>query len=717
MVSVLETEAYHSNCPNFRSFEWKYDSAAIRFASAAFSVAVIVVWCLYFILLSSILLAYNTAVAADRQTEQRTIIEHTEVSIITNTMEYIVPDPLSLRFQKPVRRTYRYWNPHSDWLPLECHDVNDSNSSDVLAHNALHPSGIYGTCLELSTGLLNTMNHPGPNSSYSGVPPPVHTNFLNRDQIVQNPPAQDDANTRHSFATHQFPSYAGFSSNVRLQENTAYSNLPEPQNTLPISGFDPYKTNNMGVFIKEERLDLDSGYSPCIAPPHQQSLNIASNSIRCPTGTADSYNHHPLGPPNIEPQGLASSGTSAALNMSEQHPMSNMLDVNGCEYTTASTDLETFIPPYVATNASISSGRNHFRIHDPLESFSERRLPSETIQYKSQTYSSNSPHSDAASLYLPKIEDFEDTGSWKMDTAMQLTPETRDSNDLDDPSPRHHLIPAMCNYNIANLTENLPLYHTINDHVKQEDLDTSSACMEPPHGSNNTNASISNIWEVSTHTDGSVKVDSNTSVEEDIDHSIMTELDAFFNQITTAGDYSPDCPSTHETGDVNAPNSYNVNSGNNPVASEPGDCQHSKGQVIRDAGSEETQPRRRKHRPRKKANLSEGAQPQRRKHRPRKKPNVLPAEVEHCQETEVPDVSQHQTPSERRSNPKDRYFCLDRDCKYSAEMGFTGFVTSGDAQRHINKNGWHTTKKHYRCTLLHATGQNKQFRRADGLIE
>ena len=661
------------------------------------------------------LLAYNTATAADRQTEQRTIIEHTETSIITIKMEYIVPDPLSLQFQKPVRRTHRYWNPQPDWLPLEFHDVNSFNNSDILAHNALHPSGIYGTCFELNTGLLNTMNHPGPNSSYLGVPLPVHTNFLNRDQTVPEVPAQNDANTRHSFATHQTSSYAGFSSNVSLQEDTAYSNLPKPQNTLPISGFDTYETNNMGGFIKQERLDLDSGYSPCISLPHQQSLNIGSNSNLCPTMTADSYNHHPLGPPNIE--GLASSGTSAALNMSEQHPMSNMLDVNSSGYTTASTGLETFIPPYVATNASISSGRSHFRIHDPLESFNERRLPSETIQYRSQTHSSNSPHSCAASLYLPKIEDFEDTKSWRMDTAMQPTPETSDYNDLDDPSPRHHLIPGMCNYDIANLTENLPLCHTINDHVKQEDLDSSSACMEPPYVSNNTNPSVSNIWEVSTHTDGSVKVDSNTSVEEDIDHSIMTELDAFFTQFTTAGDYSPDCPSTHETGDVNAPNSYNVNSGNNPVAPEPGDCQHNKGQVIRDAGSEETQPRRRKPRPRKKATLSERAQPQRRKHRPKKKTNVLPAKVEHCQEPEAPDVSQHQSPRARRSNPKDRYFCLDENCKYSAEMGFAGFVTSGDAQRHLNKNGRHTTEKHYRCTLLHATGQNRRFRRADGLIE
>ena len=653
---------------------------------------------------------------ADRQTVQRIIIEHTEIFLITTTMEYLVPNPL-YQFQQPVGRGRRSWNGQPDWLPLESHDVNSSNNPDILAQNALHPSGIYGTRLKLSTGLLNTMNRPGPNLSNLGVPhPPVHANFLNKDQSVPELPAQNGENTQHSFATHQSPSYATFSSNVSLQEDTAYSNLPEPQDTLPTRDFDPYETNNMGDFTTKEE-SLDSGYSPYTALPYQQSFNIASNSNLCPTVTADSYTHDPLGPsPNIEPQGFASSGTSASLNMlAEQHPVSNMLDFYGSEYTTASTGSEIFIPPYVATNASVPSGRKHFRIHTPRESLNERRLPSEAVRCKSQTRSSNFPsHSCAASLYLSKTEDCENMGPLRMDTAMQLTPEISDYNDLDDPSPRHHLIPGVCNYNIANLSDNLAICHTINDHVKHEDLDSSGTFIEPLCIANNINPSTRNIWGVSTHTDVSVNADSDTSVEEDADHSIKAELEAMFTQFTTAGDYHPKDSSARETGDVNAANPYNVNNGNNPIALEPSDSQYSTEPVIRDAGSEETQPRRRKGRPRKKANLSEETQPRRRKYRPRKKTNILPAAVDHCQETEVHDVCKHHSSMERRTNPKHRYFCLDETCRYSGERGFAGFVTKLEASRHINNTTKHRTK-HYRCTLLHTEGEHTQFGRSDNL--
>ena len=689
-------EAYHSNCPNLHNFKWRYYSVAIRFASAEFSVAVIVVGCFYFILLSSILLPYNFAMATDRQTVQRIIVEHTEISMITTKMKYLVADPLSRQFQIPFGRAYRSRNPQPG-LPLEFQDVNSSNNPDILAQNALHSSGIWGTRLQLDTSLSNTMSHLGPTFSNLDAPhPPAYADFLNTNQPVPEPPAHNGVNIQHPFATYQSPSHATSYSNVNLQDGTAYSNLLEPQATLPTNAFDPDETNDMGGFtIKDE--SLNSGYRPYTSLPHQQPLSIANYSNFCPTMNAESYNDGPLCPfPKIEPQGLA----SAALNMlAEQRPMSNMDDFCGNENTTASTGSETFIPPYFPTNTSVPSGREHFGSHAPQESF--------------KTSSSNSPsHGSAASLYLPKIEDSEDMGPL-VDTAMQLTPEISDCEDFDDQSPQHHLFLGVCNYNTANLSDDLPS-HTINDHVMQENLDSSSSSMESPCIANDVSPNISKIREVSTHADAPVNADSDTSVEEDTP-SIMAELDDFFAQITTGGDYDPNHSSTRETGDVNAANPYDGNNGNNTIALEPSDSQHVRGQVIRDAGSKEMQLRRRKYLPRKKANLSEEMQPQRRKYRPRKKINVLPAEVGHNQESDVHDVHEYPSSRDRRTNPEYRYFCIDKTCNRSREMGYKGFPTPSEARRHINTNGRHLKKKHFRCPLLHADGQDKRFPRPDAL--
>ena len=733
-------EAYHSNCPNFHNVKWRYYSVAIRFASAEFSVAVVVVGCFYFILLSSILLPYNLAMATDRPTVQRIIVEHTEISMTTTKMEYLLPDPLSLQIQRPVGRAHRYLNPQQPaQLPFEFQDVNNSNNPDILAQNALHPSGIHGICRDLDTSLLNTTSRLGPTLSNPDAPhPPAHADFLNTNQSVPEPPAHNGANIQHSFATNQSPSYATSYSNVNLQDGTTYSNLLEPQATLPISGIDPYETNDMeGFTIKEE--SLDCGYSPYTVLPHQQPLSIANNFNLCPKITAESYNHSPLCPfPQIEPQDLASSGTSAILNvLAEQQPMSNMLEYYGSESTTASTDSETLIPPYFATNASVPSGREQFGIHAPQESINEKCLPSGMVSCKSQAGPSNSPsHSCDASLYLPKIEDFEDMEPLRMDTAMQLTPETSDCNDLDDQSPRHHLFPGVCNYDTANLSDNLPICHTMNDLVEQEYVDSSNASTKSPCIANDVNPSIHNIWEVSIHADAPVNEDSDTSVENDMTRSIGSieaDLSVLLAQWTTGKDYDPNCSSTREKGDVNAANPYHVNSGNKTVTSEPDDSQHNKGQVIRDAGPNETQPHRRKYRPRKKANLSEETQPKRkyrprkkanlseetqpkpRKYRPRKNTNILPAEVGHSQETEMLDVDIHPGPRDRRTDPECRYFCIDKACPRSGEMGYRGFPTSSETQRHINTYSRHIKVYHYRCPLLHADGRHKRYPRPDAL--
>ena len=713
--------AYHSNCPNFHNIKWRYYSVAIRFASAEFSVAVVVVGRFSFILLSSILLPYNPAMATDRPIVQRIIIEHTEISIITTKMEYFVPDSSSLQYQIPVGRANRRLNPQPAGLPVEFQDVNSSNNPDILAQNALHPSGIYGTRLKLDTSLLNTMSHLGPTLSNLDAPhPPVHADFINTNQSVPEPPAHTGANIQHSFATIQSPSYTTSYSNVNLQEDTAYSNLLEPQATLSTSDFDPYKTNNMGGFtIKEE--SLDCGYSPYTVLPHQQPLSIANNSNLYPIMTAESYNDGPLCPfPQIEPQKVVSSGTSATLNvLAEQQPMSNKLESYSSESTTASTDVETSIPPYVATNTSVPSGREQFGIHTPQESFNERCLPSEMDSGKSPTGSSISlSHGCATNLYLPKMEDFEDMGL-SMDTAMQITPEISDL-DLDDQSPRNHLFPGGCNFTTANLSDDLPTCHTMNNLVEQEDDESSNASMEPPCISNDVSPNIRNIWQVSTHADAPVNADSDTSVENNRTRSIGSieaDLSALFAQWTKGKDYDPDRSSTRETSDVNAPNPYNVNNGNNTVASELSDSQHIEGQVIRDAESEEKQPQRRKYRPRKKANPTEDTQPQRRKYRPRKKTNILPAEVGHSQETEMLDVDQHPSSRDRRTDPECRYFCIDKACPSSGEMGYRGFPTSSETQRHINRHSRHLKVKHFRCPLLHTDDRQRKYPRPDALRE
>ena len=728
-------EAYHSNCPNFHSFKWRYYSVAIRFASAEFDVAVMVVGWFYFILLSSILLPYNLAMAADSQIVQKIIVEHTEVSITTTKMEYFVPDPSSLQLPKPVGRANRCRDPQPAWLPLDFQDVNSLNNPDILSQNAFHPSGILGTCQRLDNSLLNTTSHLRQTlSNLDASHPPVNADFVNTNQSVPEQPTHNGVNIQHSFATSRCPSYATSYSNVNLQNGTTYSNLPEPQATLPTSDFDLYGMNDMGGFtIKEE--SLDSGLPPYTVLPHQQPLNIANYSSLYPTMTVESYSHSPLCPfPNIEPQGLPSSGTSASLNMlTEQRPMSNMFDFHGNEYTTASTGSETSIPPYVDANASVPSGREHFNIHATQESSNERRLPSDMVSSKSQTGPSNSPsHGCAASLYLPKIEDSEDIGPL-MDTAMQITPETSNYNDLDDSSPQHHLFPGACNSNTANLSDDLPICHTINDHLMQENLDSSSSSVEPPCIANDASPNTRNIREASTHADAPVNADSDTSVKEDTP-SAIAELDALFTKWTKAGDYVPNCSSTRETSDVNAANPYNVNNGNNTVATEPNGSQHVREQVIKDAGSEETQPQRRKYRSRKKANLSgemqpqrrkyrqrkkanlsEEMQPQRRKYRPRKMTNILLAEVGHSHKTEVHDDHEDPNSRDRRTDPEYRYFCIDKECKSSGEMGYHGFPTNSETVRHINYTEAHREEKRFHCPLLHPEDEERLFHRADGL--
>ncbi|KAM0798401.1 hypothetical protein BDR22DRAFT_891448 [Usnea florida] len=611
-------------------------------------------------------------------------------------MEYLVPDPLSLELQKPDGRAPRYRNPQTVWLPFIFQDVNSFNNPEVLSQNALHPSGIKGTCQKLNTSLLNTMSHFRPIISNLNAPhPPVHADFLNTNQIVPEPPAQNDANIQHSLAPNLSPSYAISYSNANLQDGTAYSNLLEPQATLPTGDFDTYKTNNQGGFIIMEE-SPDCGYSPYTTLPHQQPLNTANNSNLFSTMDAESYNG-PLCPfPKTESQDLASSGTSAALNMlDEQRPMSNLPAFYGSESTTASTGSETFIPSYSATNASVPSGWGHVGIHAPQETFNERCRPSEMVSCESQTGPSNSPsHSCAAGLYLPKIEESEDMEPLRMEDAMQIAPETSDSNELDDPSRRHHLIPGVSNYNTARLSDDLSICHTINDHVKQEDLDSSSASMHSPYIPNNVNPSTSDIWEVSTRADAPVNADSDISVENDMTRSIKADFNSLFSQWTTADDYGPNYSSTHHTGDVNAANQYN---GNNTVTSEPNGSQHSKGQVIRDADSEETQP-------------------QRRKYQPRNKTNVLPAEVGHSKDTKAHDGHEYPSSTDRRKDPKDRYFCLDSNCSSSEVMGYRGFPNRSEAKRHINENGRHTIIKNYHCPFHHARGaQIRRFPRPDGL--
>ena len=659
--------------------------------------------------------------ATDRQTFQRIIIEHTEISMITTKMEYLVPDPLSLRFQTPVGRVRRYGNSQPAWLPPESQDVNSSNDPDILAQNARHPSGIDGICRDLDTSLFYAMSYLGPTLSNLEAPHvPVHADFLNTNQSVSESTAHNGANIQNSFSTIQSPSYTTSYSNVNLQEDTAYSSLLEPQATLPTIDFDPYETNDMGGFtIKEE--SLDCGYSPYTVLPHQQPLNIANNSELYPIMTAEAYNDRPLCPfPQIEPRDLASSGTSATLNvLAEQQSMSNMLEFYGSESTKASTDFETSIPPYVARNTSVPSGREQFGIGASQESFNEECLPSKMDSGKSQTGPSTPPsHGCAASLYLPKIEDFEDMGPL-MDTAMQITPETSDYSDLHDSSRRHHLFRGGFNFTTANLSDNLPVCHTMNDLVEQEDVDSSNASTEPSCISNDVNPSIHNIWEASTHADAPVNADSDTSVENDRTRSIGSieaDLTALFAKWTTGKDYDPDCSSTRMTGDVNAANTYDVNNGNNIVASEPDDSQHNKGQVVRDAGSEEMQPRRRKGRPRKKANPSEETQPKR-KYRPLRKTDVLPAEVGHSQETEMLDVDIHPGSRDKRTDPDYRYFCIDRTCEASGEKGYRGFRTTSEAKRHINAHSRHLKAKHFQCTFLHTSDRQRRFARPDALRE
>ena len=613
--------------------------------------------------------------ATDGQTVQRFIIEHTEISMMTTRMEYLVPNPMSL--------AYRYRNSQPSKLPLTFQDVNNLNNPELLSRTAVHPSSINGTCQKLNTSRLNTMSHLGPTLSNLDAPyPPVNADFLNTNQTMPEPPAHIGANFQGPFA--QSPSNATSYSNVNLQDGTAYSNLLEPQATLPASDFRSYRTNNSGGFtIMEE--SLDCGYSPYTFLPHQQHLNTANNFNLLSTMNAESYNG-PLCPfPKIESQHPASSGTSAALNtLAEQRPMSDMLAFYGSESTRASTGSETFIPPYSAGNASVPSGWEHVGTHTPQESFSERCLPSGMVSCKSQTGPSNSPsHSCAASLYLPKIEDSEDMEPLRMETTMQLATETSDYNELDDPSPRHHLNPRMRDYKTANLSTDRSICHTSNDHVKQEDLDSSSASMQSPYVETNINPSTSGFWETSTLADAPVDADSDTSVENDMTRSIKADFDSLFTQWTTAGDYDPNFSSTHKTGDVNAANSSNVSNGNNPVASEPNGSQHR--QVIRDADSEEMQPQWRKYGPWKKANPSEETQPKRRSYQPRK------------------------------TSPKDRYFCLDTNCSSSGVMGYGGFPTLSEAQRHIN-SGKHTRTRRYHCPLHHAKGaQDRRFSRPDGL--
>ena len=74
--------------------------------------------------------------ATNIPTVQRIIVKHTEISIITTKMEYLLPDPLSLQYQIPVGRAHRRWISRPAGLPFEFQDVSSTNNPDILAQPA-----------------------------------------------------------------------------------------------------------------------------------------------------------------------------------------------------------------------------------------------------------------------------------------------------------------------------------------------------------------------------------------------------------------------------------------------------------------------------------------------------------------------------------------------------------------------------------------------------
>ena len=89
----------------------------------------------------------------------------------------------------------------------------------------------------------------------------------------------------------------------------------------------------------------------------------------------------------------------------------------------------------------------------------------------------------------------------------------------------------------------------------------------------------------------------------------------------------------------------------------------------------------------------------------------VPRPREERQRRKKAKAERRKSASERRTNPRFRYYCIIPTCKCSLERGWGGFPVQDDVTRHL---ATHESKK-YICTLPHANGDKFQCHREDNM--
>lgn len=682
-------------------------SAAIRFAFVGPFLAVILMEGLDLILLSYILLIYITTMTTDIRNIQRAFFKYT---ICCETMTWLAPDPSLLQYctEPPSPGSTRF-HPHGqgDRLLSDISGRNSSRTIDTLTlNNNPHPptlgldGGLNGYCSRIE-------NLHGPNLFDLNVShPPVNTNFLTPEFPIPGLPVHNGAVPQHFFSTYQSASKATLSSSVPFQEEDswtapleaeAYTNFINPQgmaqgsrfptDAAPFSGLDPREasiSNDLG----SSTTNFNSENVHYAAPPHQHSFDTANlNSLRHPTMTVHSYGSNLRYPsPKNNFDHLEPSETSAASNVSTQHyPAPNIININGLGNAMTLTHSRTSIPHQCAPNVSSLGVRKRSGI-PTSHNFVQRNLASKAGNFKSLETSGILTPSESSTAYpsAPDMRVYNKLGSSGISTPMQVAPEMRKSNKF-KPSkgtPRHRPTSTVNNSSSVDHSDTSAPCHPLNSTANHQDLDPSGVAIASPI-----------VTEIIDSNDPKIPA---TSPKDEVDHE--ADIDYCFTLFTTLNDDPGPTSDKCETGGLNAPNAHNVNNSHLPVALEPGTRQHSTEQSVRGASPE-------------------GMPPPRRMYRRRTESNVLPAGVEPCQKTKqmkdtrAKNGRNHRSSSDRRSNPRNRYFCIIPSCKSSREMRYEGFPTYDDIGRHLTAH----EEPQYLCPLPHNAEHQNRFARRDGL--
>ena len=175
--------------------------------------------------------------------------------------------------------------------------------------------------------------------------------------------------------------------------------------------------------------------------------------------------------------------------------------------------------------------------------------------------------------------------------------------------------------------------------------------------------------------------------------------DAFLRYITTFYDDPNPLGSERRMADLGAPDVPIVKKEHVRDAPKPSAAQHSPGQSVGDAGSEQKAVHKAKKR---KRTRSDAISTETKQHQQAKKPR---------RKTNPNSTRGNLSHDHRRRHPTWLFFCVDQECYASTNPihSFRGFVTKEDAQRHLLTHG----PPRFFCPYSHKTGKGFEAKRAD----